>query len=154
MLETNLISPQERSAFLNNLFKMCYRQRSLPTPMVIKHPQNVAELAECGGGSADVYRGECGGRLVAVKFIRICLRDDRGLELSVGTPFRALREKTADPDTHRDSVEKPSLGGICDIQTSCRCLARRWTYRHQGSRWCQNGWITATSTITSRTTEK
>jgi len=63
--------------------------------MVIKHPQNIAELAECGGGSADVYRGEYGGRLVAVKFIRICLRDDRGLELSVGTPFRALREKTA-----------------------------------------------------------
>ena len=91
MLETNLISPKERPTFLNSLFKMCYRQPNLPSSMVITGLRNVATAAECGGGSAEVYRGDFDGRRVAVKTIRIYLNRNRSHELSVGTPFRTLR---------------------------------------------------------------
>jgi len=60
--------------------------------MVITCLRNVLPMADFGGGSADVYRCEYDGRTVARKAIRIYPSKDRDKQLSVGTPFRTLRE--------------------------------------------------------------
>lgn len=88
-----MVFPRERPEFLNSLCKMCYRQRSLPKSMVITHFPDLSEIPQCGGGSADVYRCEYAGRHVAVKVIRVYLSRDRDREQSVGTAFRAPRQK-------------------------------------------------------------
>ena len=152
MLETNMIYPREKPEFLNLLCKTCHLQRSLPRSMVITCPQNVSTLPDYGGGFADVYRSKCDGRMVAIKVVRFCTADG-DLFRSVGTPFHAHHKKPANPVASRGSVEKLSHGGICDTQIFCRCSARRWM--RQGGldlRWCQNGWTTATSLSSLRST--
>ena len=86
-----MVLPRERPEFLNSLWKMCYRQHSLPKSMLITHFPDLSEIPQCGGGSGDVYQCEYARRPVAVKVIRFYLNRNRDCELSVGTPFRALR---------------------------------------------------------------
>jgi hypothetical protein len=59
--------------------------------------QNVPDIPDYGGGFADVYRGECNGRPVAIKVVRFYASDDAGLFLSVGTPFRTSRKNQLIP---------------------------------------------------------
>ena len=61
--------------------------------------------------------------------------------------------QVTDPDTHRNSVKKPSHGGTYATQMLCCCSAQRWMPRCPGSRWCQSGWIMVISTTLLRTTE-
>jgi len=85
-----MVYEKERPELLNRLCKMCNNQRSLPRSMVITCLQNVPQIAECGGGSAAVYRGEHCGRQVAIKVLRFYASSNRDLFLSVSTLFHTL----------------------------------------------------------------
>jgi len=85
-----MVYDKERPELLNDLCKMCDIQRSLPKSMVITCLQNVPHIAECGGGSAAVYRGEHRGRQVAIKFLRLYVTSDRDFFLSVSALFHTL----------------------------------------------------------------
>ena len=125
MLDTNMISPKERPDFLNRLCKMCDQQRGLPKIMVIECLQDTSKIPEFGGGFADVFRGIYDEQPVAIKVMRLYVRSDRDLCLSVITHFisYALRRTSSDLVALRGSVEKPLCGDTCDTQMFCRCSA-------------------------------
>lgn len=53
--------------------------------MIIPRIDNRSTVPVYGGGSADVYQGNHRGRKVAIKVIRLCERNDRDRDQSVGT---------------------------------------------------------------------
>ena len=81
ILERDEVSNQERTKFLNILCKMCSRQRSLPKSMFIPccHGRTTEERH---GGHATVFKGECRGRQIAIKVLR--LRPTDSLEVRLG----------------------------------------------------------------------
>lgn len=95
MLQTNMVSPKERHRLLNSLCKMCGVLHSVPKSMVIPRLDKVSPLALFDGGFADVYQGECEGRLVAVKTLRLYAGKNNDIYLSVSTPFHSFRKKLA-----------------------------------------------------------
>jgi hypothetical protein len=90
-----MIYPEEKPEFLNLLCRMCQLQRNIPRSMVIDVAtdlQNVPDVPDYGGGFADVYRGECNGRPVAIKVLRFYASKDADLFRSVGTPFHTAHK--------------------------------------------------------------
>lgn len=73
------------------------------------------------GGYADVWKGELGGRHVAVKVLRVRSTDNFGKIMSVG--LQVLLENRHGWLTHncRDSTRKLSLGSLFNIQTYYDC---------------------------------
>ena len=88
-----MVSPRERARLLNSLSKMCGVLRSLPKSVITPCLENVPALATSGGGFADVYRGECRGRPVAIKVVRLYANNDNNPYLSVSVSFHAVRKK-------------------------------------------------------------
>jgi len=85
ILEKNEVSDQERTGFLNILYKMCNRQRSVPKSMRIACRESEQVEKYCGG-QANVFKGENRGRPVAIKVVRISITSD--LEKCLGVrPF-------------------------------------------------------------------
>jgi hypothetical protein len=76
------ISDQERLELLNKLCKTCGRHRVIPKSMHIPDCSKGAVGVE-RGGFADVSQGTYWGRRVAIKVVRLCLRDDPDVILSV-----------------------------------------------------------------------
>lgn len=122
ILEKSVVSDQERPEFLNILCKMCSRQRSIPTSMVIMNCDDEEPNPARIGGHADVFRGVHRGCRVAIKVLRV----------NSGNPDRqhvglfVLQSGRSDPNstTHRGSVEKPLLGNTSNTQTFCRYSVR------------------------------
>ena len=59
-----------------------------------------------GGGFADVYRGECKGRSVAIKVPRLYACNDRDLDLSVGIPLHILFKKPTLTQPHVEVLQR------------------------------------------------
>lgn len=91
MLDTGLVSPQERPELLNRLCKMCDEQRSLPGTMVIKEDElklpSEDNIPQCGGGFGVVYKGGYRGRAVAIKVMPLYVSSNREQCLSVSAPL-------------------------------------------------------------------
>lgn len=86
VLERNEVSDQERTKFLNILFRTCSRERSVPNSMRITSCYDEQTIEERHGGYvANVFKGEDRGRPVAVKVVRSYLTDDPDKCLSVGS---------------------------------------------------------------------
>ncbi|KAF9647772.1 kinase-like protein [Thelephora ganbajun] len=122
MLDANMIFPKERPRILNRLCKMCDLERSLPTSMVIA-PASLrikSTLAQDGGGSADVYRGEYHGCSVAIKVMRLYVKSDCNLFFS-----RFCREAVAWRHLRHPNI-LPLLGATLDLQASRPALVSKW----------------------------
>ena len=110
--------------------------------MVITCPDIASLIPECGGGFADVYRCEYGGRPVAAKVIRVYLDRDPDRVQSVGISFRALHKPTTTTGADRRSQEFcreavtwrhlrhpnviPLLGAALDTQMPRFALVSEW----------------------------
>ena len=65
----------ERRKLLNELCKICSRHRVIPKSMYIPDcSKGAVEVAR--GGFADILQGTYKGRRVAIKVVRVCLKDD------------------------------------------------------------------------------
>jgi hypothetical protein len=56
---------------VRSLYKMCAGHSLLPRSLQIEVHYDRSGVAHCGGGFADVWKGNCGDRQVAVKVLRI-----------------------------------------------------------------------------------
>lgn len=92
-----MVFPKERPVILNRLCKNCDIERSLPKSMIITNAslQYKSKIPETGGGFGDVYRGEFGGRPVAIKVMRLWVSSDLNNFLSVCTAFQAPHREPA-----------------------------------------------------------
>ena len=61
---------------MRSLYKMCAVHSLLPRSLQIKVCYNPSGAAHCRGGFADVWKGNCGDRQVAVKVLRIYVNND------------------------------------------------------------------------------
>jgi hypothetical protein len=118
-LEDNTISDRERLKLLNELCKTCSRHRVIPKSMHI--PDCSKGAMEAGrGGFANVLRGTYKGRRVAIKVVRVCLKDDLNVILSVSLqPASRYLYEWMD---FRASAERESPGGTSGIQMFSHCL--------------------------------
>jgi hypothetical protein len=76
------MSDQERLKLLNKLCKTCSRHRVIPKSMHIPDCSKGAVEAE-RGGVANISQGTYKGHRVAIKVVRVCLKDDLDVILSV-----------------------------------------------------------------------
>ena len=89
-----MVPPKERFRMLNQLGKICGKERTVPRAMVIE-PASVHYLStrpEFGGGFGDVYRGEYNGHRVAIKVARLTLTCDLDRRISVRTLLYKVRK--------------------------------------------------------------
>ena len=89
-----MVPPKERCEILNQLGKICGKERTVPRAMLID-PASVHYLSthpEFRGGFGDVYRGEYNGHRVAIKVARLTLTCDLDRRISVRTLLHQARK--------------------------------------------------------------
>ena len=93
-LNGSMVPPKERCEILNQLGKICGKERTVPRVMLID-PASVHYLStrpEFDGGFGDVYRGEYNGHRVAIKVARLTLTCDLDRRISVCTLLHEVRK--------------------------------------------------------------
>jgi hypothetical protein len=61
---------------VRSLYKMCSARFLLPKSLQIEVHYDLSGVAYCRGGFADVWKGSCGDREVAVKVLRVYANND------------------------------------------------------------------------------
>ena len=89
-LDTPDIPPQTRRKCLKSLYRTCRRHALLPKTLKIPVCYDRTVVALYRGGFADVWKGEHGGRDVAVKVLRTYSNSDLQKILGVGLRLFSL----------------------------------------------------------------
>jgi len=115
------LSPRARENCLRSLYKMCGRHGFLPTSLKIPLSCERNGDALYRGGFADVWKGEHGGRDVAVKVMRIYSNSDLQKVIRVSfwlcSPTTHLRTYSG---LYRGSARRLLRGKPSGIRMSCR----------------------------------
>ena len=78
------LAPQICTSCLDYLYHICDHQALLPRSLEIPLHYDPTKYPLCSGVSADVWKGQCNGREVAAKVLRLYPNFDLGLVKRVG----------------------------------------------------------------------
>ena len=80
----DLLLPGIRTECVRYLYRVCCRHALLPKSLAVPLRYDQTELPLRHGGSADIWKGQCLGREVAAKVLKVCSAHDLGQITRVG----------------------------------------------------------------------